>query len=192
MSLDALARVGSYFGSYLSLSSKGTVQATVKTAKLALCYCMYPPGSKFAAQLSCPDNSGITLKEFQQLVTNCSAQQIGDNFCTDFEQKTVYGECRAICTLQYNGSLNSCFDETLRATVPSCAPPDTNPLTSLYIVGGFGATVLCAGLFVCCIKKEAITNKIKSLFSCCSRRGRYVPLVSMIAYKGDMQRGGRV
>ena len=46
MSLDALARVGSYFGSYLGLSSKGTVQATVKTAKLALSYCMYPPGSK--------------------------------------------------------------------------------------------------------------------------------------------------
>ena len=189
MGLEALVRGNSY-GAYIGDLAKKAVSGITtfaqeifvsnrpsKTAKDLLSYCIVPADSRFAAKLSCGLKSDVTLNEFKLLITNCSAIQVVDEICKVFESEAAYGWCGnfRVCTLKYNGPINACFNETLTATVPSCLPPSDDYLIPIYVIAGFaavGALAVTAG--ACYSKREAITDKICSLFKCCNRGYRTI------------------
>ncbi len=141
-------------------------------ARNSFSYCLYPAGSKLAAKLSCGINTDLLLQEFIALVTNCTAQQVQDDLCKYFQAKISYGGCSKVCTLEYNGLLDTCFNQTLHATLPSCTPPGTS-LISLYIAGGvilFSGAVV-GGVSLCVLKKDALIEKIRTVFRCCCKTG---------------------
>src|SRR5690349_13532408 len=96
------------------------------------------------------------------------------------------GQCenRAYCNLFYNGPINTCFNKTLNATVPSClSEPTTTPAAPLdgpSLSGGaiVGITLASIGLFTTGLVLIVRYNKkIAEIFSkcpCCRHLGYQV------------------
>ncbi len=196
--IDALTKVSSYLG--LSQVVKNTsakkaadevvtlVRGALSTANvdkqdLPFSYCLYPAGLTQASKVMCV-TTDVALNEFKILVQNCSATRAPDQACASLANAMPYGECgnRAYCNLLYNGPINSCFNDALNATVPSClSEPTTTPSLTTAPSGSLpggaivGITFAAIGLFtaglVLIVKNSKKIGQVFSQCCCCRHLG---------------------
>lgn len=185
--LDAITRTSSYFG-FLGTSVATTINGVTSFAQGVLAlgkshlspssapkaqelfsYCVYPAGSNQAAKILCSVQK-VLLHEFNALVNTCQASLAPDRLCDVLDKLKSYSPCdnRTFCNLLYNGSINTCFDSVLNATVPSSCvtriPGAPNPWAGVPIIG---LGVIVVGCVACIQNKSKIADYFKR---CCPKR----------------------